>query len=229
VEAPARPAEILDAAVRSEASSRLIIEIATAASGELDLDQILHEALDRLRSVMPLTGGSIALVDGDDLVIRAAVGPFASEALGQRLRRGRGRSWTVVETLVPYRTADLFRDGERVTAPVEAGAIRSWLAVPIVRNGLGIGLVEVDSTEVDAFDEDDEVLLSAVVRVLAGAVEVAAHHAEDQRAGELRDASSARRSRRSSGSPESCAAVARRSMTTRAPRPSSTSKRRRIG
>ena len=188
MEAPARPAEILDAAVRSEASSRLIIEIATAASGELDLDQILHEALDRLRAVMPLTGGSIALVDGDDLVIRAAVGPFAPEALGQRLRRGRGRSWTVVDTLVPYRTGDLFRDGERITAPVEAGAIRSWLAVPIVRNGLGIGLVEVDSTDVDAFDEDDEVLLNAVVRVLAGAVEVAAHHAEDQRAGELRDA-----------------------------------------
>jgi K+-sensing histidine kinase KdpD len=188
VDAPARPADIIDAAVRSEASSRLIIEIATAASGELDLDQILHEALDRLRAVMPLTGGSIALVDGDDLVIRAAVGPFAPEALGQRLRRGRGRSWTVVDTLVPYRTGDLFRDGERVTAPVEAGAIRSWLAVPIVRNGLGIGLVEVDSTEVDAFDDDDEVLLNAVVRVLAGAVEVAAHHAEDQRAGELRDA-----------------------------------------
>jgi len=184
----ARPAEILDAAVRSEASSRLIIEIATAASGELDLDQILHEALDRLRAVMPLTGGSIALVDGDDLVIRAAIGPFAAQAIGQRLRRNTGRSWTVVDRLLPYRTGDLLRDGERVTAPVEAGAIRSWLAVPIVRNGLGIGLVDVDSTEVDAFDEDDEVLLNAVVRVLAGAVDVAAHHAEDQRAGELRDA-----------------------------------------
>src|SRR5689334_20959749 len=97
--------------------SRLIIEIATAASGAVELDQILYQALDRLRDVIPLSGGSIAIVDGDDLVIRAAIGPFAKDALGQRARRGPGRSWTVVETLVPYRTGDLFRDGDHVTGP----------------------------------------------------------------------------------------------------------------
>ena len=88
VDAPDRSGEPLDRATRSEATSRLIIEIAAAASGELDLDQILHEALGRLRAVVRLTGGSIALVDGDELVIRAAIGPFADEALGQRLTRG---------------------------------------------------------------------------------------------------------------------------------------------
>jgi signal transduction histidine kinase len=168
--------------------SRLIIEIAAAASGELDLDQILHEALDRLRGVIRLTGGSIALIDGDDLVIRAAIGPFAAEAIGQRLRRGRGRSWGVIETLQPYRTGDLLADGDRVAGHSGSSAIRSWLAVPIVRNGVGIGLVEVDSTEVGAFDPDDEALLAAVVSVLAGAVEVAAHHLEEQRVAALRDA-----------------------------------------
>ncbi|HEY8438164.1 MAG TPA: ATP-binding protein [Candidatus Limnocylindrales bacterium] len=188
MDAPPRPAGIGEPAVWSEVSSRLIIEIATAASGELDLDQILNEALDRLRTVAPLTGGSIALVDGDDLVIRAATGPFAAQALGQRLSRNGGRSWKVIDTLVPYRSGDLVRDGERVTAPVEAGAIRSWLAVPIIRNGVGIGLLEIDSTEVGAFDEHHEALLQAVVRVVSGAVEVAAHHAEERRAGELRDA-----------------------------------------
>jgi K+-sensing histidine kinase KdpD len=188
VDVPAAPADVLDPAVRSAATSRLIIEIAAAASGELDLDQILHEALDRLRGVIQLTGGSIALVDGEDLVIRAAIGPFASEALGQRLRRPRGRSWGVVEDLRPYRTGDLMRDGDRVTGPSAGAAVHSWLAVPIVRNGVGIGLVEVDSTEVDAFSPDDEALLTAVVSVLAGAVEVAAHHDEEQRAAALRDA-----------------------------------------
>jgi signal transduction histidine kinase len=190
VEVPvaAREDDVLDPAVRSEAMSRLIIEIAAAASGELDLDQILHEALDRLRGVIRLTGGSIALVDDDDLVVRAAIGPFAAEALGQRLRRARGRSWGVVETLRPYRTGDLQADGDRVAGRSGGSAIRSWLAVPIVRNGVGIGLVEVDSTEIDAFDGGDEALLAAVVSVLAGAVEVAAHHLEEQRAAALRDA-----------------------------------------
>ena len=97
---------------------------------------------------------------------------------------GAGASST---TLVPYRTGDLFRDGDRVSGPA-GSAIRSWLAVPIVRNGVGIGLVEVDSTEIDAFGPDDETLLAAVVGVLAGAVEVAAHHDEERRAAALRDA-----------------------------------------
>jgi K+-sensing histidine kinase KdpD len=180
--------DALNPALRSEATSRLIIEIAAAASGELDLDQILHEALDRMRLVVRLTGGSIALVDGDDLVIRAAIGPFAHEALGQRLSRRPARSWGVVETLRPYRTGDLLRDGDKVTGTEASTAVHSWLAVPIVRNGVGIGLVEIDSTQVDAFDEEDEALLGGIVGVLAGAVEVAAHHDEERRADALRDA-----------------------------------------
>jgi signal transduction histidine kinase len=189
VDATDDPVVTLDAAVRSAATSRLIIEIAAAASAELDLDQILHEALDRLRSVIPLTGGSIALVSGDELVIRAAIGPFADEALGQSLWRGPSRSWTVIETLEPYRSGDLFRDGDRVKGKgAAATAVRSWLAVPIVRHGSGIGLVEVDSTEVDAFSAADEELLASVVGVLAGHVELAAHHDEQKRANALREA-----------------------------------------
>src|SRR5215210_3772978 len=93
--------------LRSAATTQLVLDIATAAAGERELDQILHEALDRLATVLPLTGGSIALVEGDDLVIRAAVGPFASEAVGQRLRRGDGRSWSVVTTLEPVLIGDI--------------------------------------------------------------------------------------------------------------------------
>ncbi|HEX5823345.1 MAG TPA: ATP-binding protein, partial [Candidatus Limnocylindrales bacterium] len=180
--------DALATAVRSAATSRLIIEIAAAASAELDLDQILHEALDRLRNVIPLTGGSIALVAGDELIIRAAIGPFADEAVGQTLRRGPSRSWSVVETLQPYRSGDLFRDGTRVRGKAASTAIRSWLAVPIVRRGVGIGLVEVDSTEVEAFSDADQELLASVVGVLAGHVELAAHHNEQKRANALREA-----------------------------------------
>ena len=188
MDAPDRPVEPLDLVVRSEALSRLIIEIAAAASGELDLDQILHETLDRLRAVIRLTGGSIALIDRNDLVVRAATGPFADEALGQRLRRGQSRSWGVVDRLESYLTGDLFRTGDRMRGPAAATAVRSWLAVPIVRRGIGIGLLEVDSTEVDAFGPADQELLAGVVAVLAGHVELAAHHEEERRSAELREA-----------------------------------------
>jgi K+-sensing histidine kinase KdpD len=185
------PERTLDPALHSsqpEAATRLIVEIAAAASGELDLDQILHQALDRLRRVVRLTGGSIALVEGDDLVVRAAVGPFAEEALKQRLPRGPSRSWGVIERLQPYRTGDLARDGGKMRGAEAARAVHSWLAVPIARRGIGIGLLEVDSTEPDAFEPADEELLSGVVAVLAGHVELAAHHEADLRSAELREA-----------------------------------------
>jgi signal transduction histidine kinase len=176
------------AEARSAATSQLIIDIASAAAGERDLDQILHETLDRLGAATPLTGGSIALVQRDELVVRAAVGPFAGEALGQRVRRGPGLSWRVVETLEPCLIADT-----RATTAVVVGAkardsMRSWLAVPIVRRGRGIGLLEIDSTVPNAFSTADVALLEAIVRVLSGPVELAAHHAEEQRANQLREA-----------------------------------------
>ena len=174
--------------LRSSATAQLILDIATAAAGERELDQILLETLDRLGTVVPLTGGSIALVEGEQLVVRAAVGPFAGEALGQRLRRGESRSWRVVTTLEPYLTGDLQTSGHKVTGAQAAGAIRSWLGVPIVRRGQGIGLLEIDSLEANAFDNADIQLLSTVVQALSGPIELASHYADERRAAALREA-----------------------------------------
>jgi signal transduction histidine kinase len=173
---------------RAASRSQLILDIATAAAGERDLDHILHETLDRLHAATPFTGGSIALVQGDELVIRAAVGPFAEEALGQRLRRRPSPSWRVVEGLQPIHIPDMNAAGIHVVGPEGGKRIQSWLAVPIIRRGVGIGIVEIDSTEADAFSEADVVLLETVVRVLSGPVELADHYAAEVRASELRDA-----------------------------------------
>ncbi|HET9456103.1 MAG TPA: ATP-binding protein [Candidatus Limnocylindrales bacterium] len=185
---PTAPMESDSMARRSSAASQLIIDIASAAAGERDLDQILHETLDRLSSIAPLTGGSIALVEGDDLVVRAAIGRFAEEALGQRLRRGPSASWSVVETLEPRLISDMHREGLRVQGAPSQEAIRSWLAVPIVRRGQGIGLLEIDSVLPHAFSEADLEILEAIVRILSGPVELADHYAAERRAYELRDA-----------------------------------------
>jgi K+-sensing histidine kinase KdpD len=174
---------------RSAATAELVLEIATAASGERELDAILQATLDRLRSVVRLTGGSIALVEGDDLVIRAAIGPFTPEALGQRLARGTGRSWEVVSSRQAFVSGDLKAAGLRVRTSGRAErAIRSWLGVPIVRRSEGIGLLEVDSTRRNAFSDRDVELLHTVARALAGPIDLASRYDEERRAGILRDA-----------------------------------------
>jgi signal transduction histidine kinase len=178
----------LDPEERRHAMSELVLEIATAAAGELDLDRILQAALDRLGRVIAFTGGSIALVDGDELVIRAASGPFVGEALGQRLPRGRGRSWRVLETLEPELIDDFQASAVQPAGAAARLSMRSWLAVPISRRGEGIGLLEVDSTEPSAFGADDVQLLQTVAQALAGPIDLAARYAAEQRSRAVRDA-----------------------------------------
>ena len=170
------------------ATAELVLEIATAAGGERELDAILRAALDRLHGVVAFTGGSIALVDGDDLIIRAATGPFEAEAVGQRLARGASQSWRVVDGLTPVRIDDLSAVGSRIRGAEASKAVHSWLAVPIEWRGSGIGLLEVDSTEVAAFTEEDQVLVATIGRALAGPIDLAARYAAEQRATALRDA-----------------------------------------
>jgi K+-sensing histidine kinase KdpD len=173
---------------RTLATAELVLDIATAAAGERELEAILRAALDRLHGVVAFTGGSIALVDGEDLVIRAATGPFEGEAIGQRLSRGSSLSWRVVRTLEPVRVDDLRTTSTRLPGPEAAKAMRSWLAVPIQWRGVGIGLLEVDSTSAAAFSEEDQALVATIGRALAGPVHLAARYVAEQRASALRDA-----------------------------------------
>lgn len=182
---PALPA---DGGRRTLAAAALVLEITTAAAGETDLDAILRAALDRLRGVIDFTGGSIALVEGDELVIRAAVGPYAAEAAGQRLPRGASVSWQVVSSGRVRRLDDLVEAGLRATSDADGTGIRSWLAVPILRHGTAIGLLEVDAPEPRAFFAEDERLLATVAQALAGPIDLAARYLEEQRSRQVRDA-----------------------------------------
>ncbi|MEZ0239250.1 MAG: GAF domain-containing protein [Chloroflexota bacterium] len=162
------------------AAAELVVEIAVATAGQADLEQILQTALDRLQAMLPFTGGSIALVEGDELVVRAAVGPFAAGALGQRLPRGVGRSWRVLEAQEATLLRDIEAEGGVIRNPAATGQLRSWLAVPLVRGGESIGLLEVDSTEPDAFEEADVPLIETVARALSGPVELSSLYARLQ-------------------------------------------------
>ena len=153
--------------------AELIAQVALEAAGEDELTDILAAALRRLGGLVPFTGGSIALVDDDALVVRAAIGPFARQALRQRVPHKDSESWRVIESRQPRRIDDLAEAGLRIHGrPAESG-IRSWIAAPLVRKGTAIGLLEVDSTEPHAFTDAHLEILEAVAIALSGPVEIA--------------------------------------------------------
>ncbi|HEV8516798.1 MAG TPA: PAS domain S-box protein [Candidatus Limnocylindrales bacterium] len=182
VRAERQHAEALRREQAARAEAELLHRIATAASGEEDLVGILSAALDRLGRLMRFTGGSIALVDGEELVLRAAVGPFASDSIGQRLPRGSGQSWRIIESGEAWMSDDLVEAGFHIRGiPAEEGP-RSYLAVPLVWHGETVGLLQVDSTQPRAFRQQDRSLLEAVAVALSGPIEIARRREAERQA-----------------------------------------------
>jgi signal transduction histidine kinase len=93
-----------------------------------------------------------------------------------RLPVGHGLVGITVATGQPQYSPDL--DGDHRIDPQlrqlgSNASMRSYLAVPLVCLGWVIGVLEVDSEEVDAFDEDDQAVLEGLATQVAGAIESA--------------------------------------------------------
>lgn len=157
---------------RALAEADLLKSITTASSGEQDLERILTATLDRLSRVLPFTGGSIALVEGEELVVRAAVGPGATQSLGHRLPSGQDLSSGALDTGAPTPS-----DETPVAGGVSPRVSRSRIAAPLIWRGERIGVLHVDSTEPDAFRPGDLELLQKVALGVSGSIEVARQYA----------------------------------------------------
>ena len=151
----------------------ILQRLASEISAVLDIDELAERLLRIICDAMGYENGFLLTLDdaGDDLVIRAAVGPSGSY-VGQHLPRGQGISWWVVERGELQNVADGRLD-PRFYGPSE---IRSVLCVPLQLGDERIGVLGVESTRLAAFGREDEDLLTAVSHQVAAAVRVAKLH-----------------------------------------------------
>jgi signal transduction histidine kinase len=168
-----------EALARRADEAELLHSIALAAAGEDDLNRILNAALARLAGLLNFTGGSIALVEGDELVVCAASGVFAASTLDQRLPRDDGTVWQVLETGTPFLSNELPVALPSLPDEDVRQAIRSLLVVPLVWRGAPFGVLEVDSTQPNAFRESDIGLMQRVATLLSGSIELARRYAAE--------------------------------------------------
>ena len=168
---------------RTLAAAQLVLDIATAASAEPSLDTVLRMAIDRLGDIVEFSRGSVSLLEGDTLFVRASTGYRRRSTRGPRIAQGTSPRWTVIRELRPMRIDDVRRRGSTVSRP-----IRSWLGAPIVRGDEALGLIELESTTPAWFSDADEGLVATVAQALAGPVEFAERYRAAQRAQELREA-----------------------------------------
>ena len=99
------------------------------------------------------------LVKHDELVL----GPFQGPVACTRIRKGRGvcgSCWANGETLI-------VPDVEKFPGHIACSSLsKSEIVVPLFRGGEIFGVLDVDSTDVETFDETDRTHLEEIVRQL---------------------------------------------------------------
>ncbi len=171
------PGEVLERYVaRSQTHTRqlaILQRLATEISAVLDIDDLAARLLKIVCDAMGYENGFLTTLDELEgaLVVRAAIGP-SIDYVGQRLQRGQGISWWVVEHGLLQNVPDVHAD-TRFLGPPD---IRSSLIVPLRIGDERVGVLGIESKRDAAFTSEDEELLTAVSHQVAAAIRVARLH-----------------------------------------------------
>jgi signal transduction histidine kinase len=138
----------------------LLIEISNVIHSTLDSEKALNLILREAVRVMRASSGSAVLINPTNgfLEIQASQG-LSPTAKQLRLRVGEGITGWVARTGQPARVSDVRTDPRYVAINSK---VRSELAVPLEVEGEVRGVLNVDSSRLDAFSAADQELLQAL-------------------------------------------------------------------
>lgn len=157
-----------------ERAARLsvIASIGQKTTAIMELNELLHHSVDLISETFRYYNVIILLVDGDELVLRAATLSSLKPLEGEvRLRVGsNGITAWVAERGEPLCVSDTGKD-PRYVATLKEMDTKSEMAVPIVLKGSVIGVLDAQSSEYDAFTNEDVFTLQTLADQLAVAIE----------------------------------------------------------
>ena len=146
----------------------------------LDPEEMLEDVLSALRQSAGYDNCAFLLLDPvtDDLVVRAAVG-YMEDVRGLRIQVGReGITGWVAENKQPLVVPDVTQDSRYIQKDSQT---RSEIAVPMMVGNRLIGVLDAQSSQLDAFGERDLRILSAVAAQTAVAIENSRLYEETRR------------------------------------------------
>ena len=163
------------AAVRFRERSELLdflLEVSAATSQTLDLDQLMADVAGIVQKVLPYDLFAILLYSErqKDLRIRYAVGHREEVVSKLVLTLGEGITGTAAARGEPVLVGDVRSDPRYLNS---VDAVRTELAVPMAARGKLVGVIDLQSTRVNAYTEYERALL----RLIATRVSVAIDNA----------------------------------------------------
>ena len=180
------PLRELTADLRERAHRQeLISQISRRTATLLKLDELLGQAAMLIRASFDYFTVAVFLVSGDELVLRASTDPAAPRSINTfRLKIGHeGICGWVAAVGKPLVVGDVNRDPRYVSLR-ESERTKSELAVPILRSDRVIGVLDVQSSERDAFSDRDILTQQTIADQLSSSIENARLYEETGRRAE---------------------------------------------
>src|ERR1700749_2086268 len=133
---------------KTECYTALLPQVKALMEGETDFVANLANVAAALKEQFGWLWVGFYMVKGDQLV----VGPFQGPVACTRIRKGKGvcgTSWEQAKTLI-------VPDVEAFPGHIACSSLsRSEIVLPLFSNGKVVGVLDVDSSELDEFEETD--------------------------------------------------------------------------
>ncbi len=146
-----------------------LLEVSAATSETLDLDRLLANVGSIVKEVIPHDLFAILLYNekAGGLRIRYSVG-HRPEITSLVIPLGEGITGAAGATRQPIMVNDVRADNRYLVA---LDAVRAELAVPMLARGKLVGIIDVQSTKVNAFSEQDRALLTLIASRIAVSID----------------------------------------------------------
>jgi len=162
---------------------RLLLDITKTISRSLDLEEVLNLVMDTLGSVLPYDAAGIYLIeqsleDGDPYIFKSKVirgYEISFELIEPRLKLGEGFLGRVAQSGQAIISPDVSVDPRYFAA---RSLTRSEMIAPIVSNEKVIGVFDLESDSLNAYDEDDLSVLQLLTSQVAIIIEKVQLHAQ---------------------------------------------------
>jgi len=144
---------------KQEQYQSLLPQLKALVTGETDLIANMANICAALKEQFSWLWVGFYLVKGDELVL----GPFQGPVACTRIRRGKGVCGAAWE----YATTLIVPDVDRFVGHIACSSLsKSEIVVPVFYQGIVSAVLDVDSTELNSFDEVDQLYLTEVVSCL---------------------------------------------------------------
>jgi len=143
-----------------------LLEVSTATSESLDLDRIMANVAASVKEVIPYDLFAILLYSElqRGLSIRYSIGHREEIVRSLVLPLGEGITGAAAATRQPILVPDVRSDPRYLTA---LDAVQSELAVPMLARGKLVGVIDLQSTRLNAYREQDRSLLQLIASRVA--------------------------------------------------------------